>query len=179
MYRRGMAEFDRTFPEVLTALHALPFDDEDGEGVDFEPYDQFLGSGEGTAWLRAWTGDPEVSGDGFRIFGQDGTGGYAAFWLTRPRAPVLAQPIVFFGSEGELGLVARDFADYLWLLAAGLGPYSAVARGEVPERLPNEAFTAFAKRHAPERERAADEIIKSARDEFPRFVDDVRALSRG
>lgn len=29
------------------------------------------------------------------------------------------QPVVFFGAEGELGIVAANLSDYLWLLAAG------------------------------------------------------------
>ncbi|ROQ82752.1 hypothetical protein EDD95_2378 [Streptomyces sp. CEV 2-1] len=52
--------------------------------VDFEPYESFLTADETTDWFRAWTGNAELNGDDFRVFGQDGTGGYAAFWLVRP-----------------------------------------------------------------------------------------------
>lgn len=61
----------------------------------------------------------------FRIFGQDGTGGLAAFWLVRMGESIAGQPVVFLGSEGETGVVARDLAAYLWLLADGYGPLEA------------------------------------------------------
>ena len=59
-------------------------------------------------------------------FGQDGSGGYVAFWLIRLGEDLLRQPIVYFGSEGEIGVVAANFSDYLWLLAGGIGPVEAI-----------------------------------------------------
>ena len=170
-----MADFDTAFPPVLTELHALPFDYADGEGMDFEPYDVFQPAGENASWIRAWTGNDDLDGAEYRVFGQDGTGGYAAFWLVRPGAALLEQPIVFFGSEGELGIVARNFADYLWLLAGGQGPYEAVAGYG---RAPNAAFTEFAERHAPGAAKPAAEVLADAAAEFPTFEADIRALVR-
>lgn len=64
-----------------------------------------------------------MDGACFRVFGQDGTGGYAAFWLVREGRGLVEQPVVFLGSEGETGVIARDLADFLWLLVeAGSGP---------------------------------------------------------
>ncbi|MCY0938767.1 SMI1/KNR4 family protein [Streptomyces sp. H34-S4] len=62
---------------------AVRFGYEDGNGVDFEPFPAFLSAAETTEWFQAWTGNGELDGREFRAFGQDGTGGYAAFWLIR------------------------------------------------------------------------------------------------
>lgn len=168
-----MADFDTQFPPVLTALHALPFDYADGEGIDFEPYQAFLPPEENELWIRAWTSNGALDGGEYRIFGQDGTGGYAAIWVVRPGAELLAQPVVFFGSEGELGVLARNFDDYLWLLASGQGPYEAVAGYG---RAPNPEFTAFARQHAPLAAKTGAEVLADARAEFPDFEANVRAL---
>jgi hypothetical protein len=174
-----MKAFDRKLPPVLARLHCLPFDYDEGEGIDFEPYEQFESAKETTGWLRAWTGNAEVEGREFRIFGQDGTGGYAAFWLVREGQPLPEQPIVFFGSEGELGVVARDLSDYLWLLAGGLGPYEAVANEvKAGSGKKNAAFTDFAMKHAPEAKKSPSAVVRAARKEFPDFEKTIRALCR-
>ncbi|MFD7462661.1 MULTISPECIES: SMI1/KNR4 family protein [unclassified Streptomyces] len=116
---------DRQFPAALAAAMAVPFDCDGGGGVDFESFPAFLSVEDTTDWLRAWTGNGELSGDDFRIFGQNGSGGYAAFWLIRVNRALADQPVVFLGSEGETGVVARDLGDFLWLLADGLGPWEA------------------------------------------------------
>ena len=172
-----MIAFDRTLPPLLAELHRLELDYADGEGIDFEPFDEFLSASENASWIAAWTGNKALDGAEYRIFGQDGTGGYAAFWLTRESAPLLEQPIVFLGSEGDVGVIARDFADYLWLLAAGLGPFEAI---ECPSSqcrgLPH--FIAFATANAPSRRRPVSEILDAAAKEFPSFAGDVRAACR-
>lgn len=170
-----MPAFDTTFPPVLTALHQLPFDYADGEGMDFEPYEAFQSAQDNEFWIRAWTGNQELDGADLRVFGQDGTGGYVAFWLVREGVDLLAQPIVFFGSEGELGVVARDFDDYLWLLANGVGPYEAVAGYP---RQPNDAFTAFAGEHAKRPQKTAAQVLADAAAAYPDFESRIRALCR-
>jgi hypothetical protein len=172
-----MSEFETAFPRLLTELHKLPFDYAGGEGIDFEPYAEFQSSSETASWVQAWTGDRDLTGSEYRVFGQDASGGNAAFWLVRPNAELLEQPIVFFGSEGELGVVARNFADYLWLLAGNFGPYEAVAYPGL-EREANDAFTAFAKDHAAASRKLPEEVIAEARREFPNFEKDFRALCR-
>ncbi|MER5275409.1 hypothetical protein ABT025_06580 [Streptomyces sp. NPDC002809] len=121
---------DRRFPFVLAAAMAVRFKCMGEDGVDFEPYESFLSADETTEWFRAWTGNRELNGDDFRVFGQDGTGGYAAFWLVRPCRELAEQPIVFLGSEGETGVVAQEMGAFLWLLADGFGPWEAVASYE-------------------------------------------------
>jgi len=169
-----MSAYD-SFPPVLTKLHHLEFDYDDGGGIDFEPYQEFQSPEDTTSWIRAWTGNQKLTGAEYRIFGQDGSGGYAAFWLVRSGRPLLEQPIVFFGSEGELGVVATCFADYLWLLAGGVGPYEAVSYG-ADEAEESDEFTAFATKHAPERKKTAAEVLAAAQAEFPDFEAKIRAL---
>lgn len=158
---------------------AVPFDYAGGDGVDFEPFAVFLSAEETTDWYRAWTGNAELSGDDFRVFGQDGSGGYAAFWLVRPNRALVDQPVVFLGSEGETGVVARDLGDFLWLLADGLGPWEVATpceRDRVPR--PNQELAAVAERFASGRRRSAAAVINLATKEFPDFDDTILQLCR-
>jgi hypothetical protein len=170
---------DRQFPTALAAALAVPFDYDGGEGINFEPFDAFLSVEDTTGWLRAWTGNEELTGDDFRVFGQNGAGGYAAFWLVRPDRPLADQPVVFMGSEGETGVVAADLADFLWVLAAGFGPFEASSDYHfdwVPHTSPKR--TAVAERFAPDRPRPAEAVIEQAGQEFPNFDDIVFELCR-
>ncbi|MEU9284809.1 SMI1/KNR4 family protein [Streptomyces sp. NPDC048275] len=170
---------DRRFPEALAAALVLPFDYDDGNGVDFEPFPAFLSIEETTDWFRAWTGNAELNGDCFRVFGQDGTGGYAAFWLIRPNRPLIDQPVVFLGSEGEIGVVARDLGAFLWLLAGGYGPWEAATSYE-PDWTPrhNQELTAVAERFAADHKQSAAAVVKQATQEFPHFDDTIMELCR-
>ncbi|MEU7277443.1 SMI1/KNR4 family protein [Streptomyces sp. NPDC045431] len=170
---------DRQFPSALAAALAVGFDYADGDGVDFEPFEAFLCAEETTDWFRAWTGNGEVDGDHFRVFGQDGSGGYAAVWLVRPGRPLVEQPVVFLGSEGETGVVARDLGAFLWLLADGFGPWEAATpyasdRGPRPHR----ELTAVAERWAPNHRAPAAAVIEQAASEFPDFDDLIMGLCR-
>nr|WP_235968613.1 SMI1/KNR4 family protein [Streptomyces mesophilus] len=158
---------------------AARFDYAGGEGVDFEPFSAFLPAEETTDWFRAWTGNGELSGDDFRVFGQDGSGGYAALWLARPGVPLTDQPVVFLGSEGETGVVARNLGDFLWLLADGFGPWEA-ATGYEPDRTPcpGSELVAIAERFAPGRRQRGASVIEQAGAEFPDFDDIIMGLCR-
>lgn len=165
------------FPALLSALHLLEFDYADGEGIDFEPYDEFLAPDEVTDWFRAWTGNSELNGDEYLVFGQDGCGGYAAIWRIRPAKDLLEQPVAYFGSEGELGVVASNFSDYLWLLASGYGPCEAVAYPD-EQRTANELFTRLANQYATTPQRSIQQILAQANAEFPEFVNQIQDLCR-
>jgi hypothetical protein len=169
-----MTTFDRALPPLLAEVNAMEYDYADGEGIDFEPYEQFQSAEENADWIHAWTGNEALDGAEYRIFGQDGTGGLAAIWLARDGAPLLDQPIVFFGSEGELGVVAKSFGDYLWILAGGHGPLEAV---EYPgsKRTPTPHFAAFAEKHAPRKKQTVTDVVAAAKTEFPSFAEDFRA----
>ena len=171
-----MRDFDQKFPDLLAELNELDVDFDD-DNIDFEPYQEFLCAEDNTAWIRAWTKNDTLDGSEYRVFGQDGTGGYAAFWLARKDKPLLDQPIVFFGSEGELGIIARDFYDYLWLLAGGFGPYEAVENKKHKAKVSAE-FNRFAERHAKARKKKPQDVISAAKAEFPKFVADIKALCK-
>ncbi|MFI0740901.1 SMI1/KNR4 family protein [Streptomyces sp. NPDC021100] len=168
----------RLLPAPLHALASIEFGyGAEGDGIDFESYPEFLSAEETTAWFRAWTGNGEVTGDAFRVFGQDGTGGLTAAWLVRPAAPLTAQPVVHLGSEGEMGVVARDLPAFLWLLADGFGPSEAVdprERARPAHRVPE--LAALAARFAPERRQSGKAVMDEATDEFPDFEDGILRL---
>jgi hypothetical protein len=174
-----MLDDDRQFPAALAAALATPFDYAGGDGVDFEPFTAFLSAEETTEWFRAWTGNGELRGDDFRVFGQDGSGGYAAFWLVRPGLLLADQPVVFLGSEGETGVVARDLGGFLWLLADGFGPWEAATSYE-PDWIPrpHNELAAIAERFAPAQRQPAATVIERAAAEFPDFDDIIMDLCR-
>ena len=137
---------DRSFPPALAEVSRVEFDYADGDGVDFEPLGEFPSAEETTEWFQAWTGNHEITGDAFRIIGRDGTGGYAALWLIRDGQPLNAQPVVFLGSEGLTGVVARNVADFLWLLADSFGPMEATEYPRDHASRRNDELTAIAER---------------------------------
>jgi hypothetical protein len=175
-----MSILERAFPGLLTELHQLTFDYAAGQGYDFEPYRKFLSEAETRDWIRAWTGNDELDGAEFFVFGQDGTGGYAAFWLARLGAPLLHQPVVFLGSEGTSGVVAPNLADYLWLLAGGVGPCEAIEQPRHPPAAAHlsAAFRDFAQKHASSGHRMPAEIVEAAQREFPDFPTHIEAICR-
>ncbi|MFD9697719.1 SMI1/KNR4 family protein [Lentzea sp. NPDC059081] len=175
---------DRAFPAALTALSGIDFpweyDEEADEAspgnMDYEPYQEFDSAEETADWIRSWTGNKELDGAEFRVFGQDGTGGLAALWLVRPR-PLAAQPVVFFGSEGEVGVVATSLGEYLWLLAGGIGPLEAVEYG-ADGGVPHAELRAVAEKHSGIEPRTPAEVLAAARAEFPDFAETVQSWCR-
>ncbi|HWZ63572.1 MAG TPA: hypothetical protein VNX02_11155 [Steroidobacteraceae bacterium] len=174
-----MQQFDRAMPKVLRHLNGL-YPRWDDAGMDFEPYSEFLSEEETRIWIRAWTGNTSLDGSQFLVFGQDGSGGRAMFWCVRPNASVLEQPITFFSSEGDVGVIAINFADYLWLLAGGYGPFEALAysgpKTEAHEADPR--FTAFATLNSGSKKKTPQEVLSKAGAEFPNFRDDMLSLCR-
>ncbi|TYC18934.1 SMI1/KNR4 family protein [Actinomadura syzygii] len=146
-------------------------------GCDFELYDSFEAPEKTAWWFRLWTGNETVDGSEFRFFGTTGTGDYVGFWLARSGEPVTRQPIVYLGSEGERGVIARDLDDLLWLFADGFGPQEAFTD---PSRTtePSTAFQAIAERYAPAKRSPATEIVAEAQKEFPGFSELIDAMCR-
>ena len=177
------ASDDLTLPIALAEVVEIGFEwewDEEADkarGCDFEPYAQFEAPEETAWWFRLWTGNEEADGSEFRFFGTTGAGDYAGFWLARPGAPISEQPVVYLGSEGECGVLARDLGDLLWLFADGLGPQEAFTD---PGRSaqPHAASQAIAERYAPTRRRSAAEIVAASREAFPGFPDLIDAMCR-
>ena len=172
-----MNQPEQVMPAVLQKLHTLGFNYAGDEGIDFEPYSKFLSEEETRSWIRAWTGNKELHGTEYRVFGKDGTGGYAAFWLTRPGEDLLGQPIVFFSSEGEIGFVAANFSEYLWLLAGGIGPHEAILFPDL-NRPSDPVFTAFAERHSGTPHLGPWEVVVRAQTEFPSFAQEIQSVCR-
>ena len=170
--------FDTEFPQVLADLLEHEFEYREDGGIDFEPYDAFQDAEENEEWIRAWTGNHKLDGAEYRIFGADGSGGLAGFWLVREGDGVLHQPIVFFGSEGEVGIVASNFAEFCWLLADGVGAKEAVEDAEFgpPESNPEPQFVEFASKHFAGAKKSAAEVVAKARAEFPTFAADFMKL---
>ena len=165
----------RVFPEILTKLHRIEIDHTKDEGIDFEPFEDFYSLDDTSDWIKAWTGNTNLDGAEYLIFGQDGTGGYVAIWCLHNEDDLLKQPIVFFGSEGETGVIAKNMCEYVWLFAGGFGPFEAVAYpNEQRKVLPD--FLEFAEtnfslcRHTP------SEIISRAKREYPDFEKQIDAL---
>jgi hypothetical protein len=165
------------FPPMIAELHKLDFDYANGEGIDFEPYSSFLSPEETQSWFRAWTGNEQADGSKLLVFGQDGTGGYAAIWQIKEASTLLDQPVVFLGSEGEKGVVARSFAEYLWLLASGHGPFEAVAYPD-DSKAANQTFTEFATAHTKSASRTPSKLLAEADAAYPTFKSWVESQCR-
>ncbi|MFH8410962.1 hypothetical protein ACH4FX_40255, partial [Streptomyces sp. NPDC018019] len=89
------------------------------------------------------------------------------------------QPVVFLGSEGETGVVARNLGAFLWLLADGFGPMEATTSYKpdlVPQ--PDRDLEAIAEQFAPDHRASAAAVIEQATQEFPGFDDAIMALCR-
>ncbi|WP_344618296.1 hypothetical protein [Dactylosporangium salmoneum] len=82
-----MQDEDRTLPAPLVAAHAEGFS-ANHDSHDFEPYDEFMWSVETSQWWQSWTGNPAAVIAPFRVFGQDSSGGLAAFWVREPDKPI-------------------------------------------------------------------------------------------
>ncbi|WP_344209451.1 hypothetical protein [Kribbella sancticallisti] len=174
-----MIDDNRTLPAVLVEAHQEGFDYRSGAGIDFEPFAEFISASETAEWWRAWTGNASLDGAEFLLFGRDGTGGMAAFWRVREGEPLGHQPVVFLGSEGETGVVARDLNSYLWLLASGFGPFEASRYPEHEHEPQADArLTRLAQRYAASEQQSTADVITAARTEFPRFDDTIDRLCR-
>jgi hypothetical protein len=171
----NMEGWSTDLPPLLAELHEIEVNADPDDDIDFEPFTHFVPADEAADWFSAWTGTDGADASAYRLFGQDGAGGYAAIWVCNNDQGLLEQPIVFFGSEGEVGVVAVNFDAYLWLLADGCGPYEAVAYADA-ESHPHAQFTAFAKRVSKVPPMSASEVIDNARQAFPDFEDDIAAL---
>lgn len=174
---------DLALPIALAEVAEIGFEwewDEETDkarGCDFELYDHIEEPERTAWWFRLWTGNQEADGGEFRFFGTTGAGDYTGFWLVRPGVPMIGQPVVHVGSEGQRGVIARDLGDLLWLFASGLGPAEAFTDPEAVAQ-PNDAFRTIAERHAPGRHRSPAEITAAAQAEYPNFSDHIDSLCR-
>jgi hypothetical protein len=157
------------FPEVLARLAAVGEDEGFGEDVDLELMSEF-----DTGGPEAWTGNPEAE-HYFRVFGADGSGGLLAFWLVEAGKPLAEQPIVFLESEGAMGIVARNLADFVVMLADGVGPYELVSYGTSSAE-PIPSVRAIADEMPGTKGRHAIDVIRDANKAYPDFEAWMREL---
>ncbi|GHH77273.1 HAD domain-containing protein [Promicromonospora soli] len=173
-------------PPPLRAIMDAWYDYDNGRGVAFEPYLELEPVAETGWWLRHWTGNPDVTGEEFRPFGQDGGGGYACSWMIREGADLVDQPVVYLGSDGDVAVLAADAWDALWFFAHGFGPHDVPSEFEPGERYfkpdpdrtvrPHVELAQAADRLAPGRRRAVDQIVADATVGLPdlrTWVDDL------
>jgi hypothetical protein len=86
------------------------------EHAEFELCDPDESAGNIAAWLGATPKD----GTRFINFAQDGTGSLFCLWLRPGHDDVETAPVVYLGSEGELGVLAKDPAAFLEFVASGM-----------------------------------------------------------
>lgn len=174
-------------PPPLRAIMDAWYDYDDGNGVDFEPYPELEPVAETGWWLRHGTGNPDVTGEEFRPFGQDGAGGSVCAWVIREGADLVDQPVVYLGSEGDVAVLAADAWDALWFFAHGYGPHDVPSEFEPGERYfnpdpgrtvrPHTELTQAAHRLTPGRRRPVEQIVADATAGLPdlrSWVDDLR-----
>ncbi len=165
------------FPDLLTKLHNLKFDYNEEGSMEFESYQSFMSREDTSEWLKLWTGNKQADASSLLVFGQDGSGGYTAFWLVNQGNEILEQPIVFLGSEGEISVVSKDFNDYLWLLSQNCGPMEVVYSNEyIPKT--NEIFLDFAKENSRSPFRSVSTIISDAQNSYSSFKNWIESIIR-
>jgi len=98
-------------PRIFNGL-----EDAEVEHSEFELRDPAESDDDITAWLGALPSD----GTRFIVFAQDGTGSLFCVWLRPGHESVETAPIVYLGSEGEVGVLGKDPAAFLEFIASGL-----------------------------------------------------------
>ncbi len=110
---------DKPLSPLLRRVNQLPYHWRDGGGVDFRPFEEFVRPAETKAWIQNWAGTSALTGEQLLFFGRDSAGDYSGDWKAIAGADVLDQPIIFLGSDGDAAVIAKNFSDYLCLLASG------------------------------------------------------------
>lgn len=159
------AASNQDMPELVNKLRAIRDDEGFGDNVDLELYDEWQEGGP-----EAWVGNPDAERY-FRVFGGDGSGGLLAFWLIEPNKALEHQPVVFLESEGKLGVVAKNLADFVVLLANSVGPYEVIQYG-TSSGDSNDAVRAIADKGS----RTPVEVLREANVAYPDFEAWVMAM---
>ena len=163
------------FPPLLRQVNRLPYHWRNGGGVDFRPFDEFVCPAETQAWIQNWTGNQALTGEQFLFFGRDSTGGYSGIWQAIAGADVLDQPIIFLGSDGDAAVIAKNFSDYLWLLAY-CHTGCEVCTFVQDDMAPDPVFLTFAEKHASTERRLPSAIVAEANALHPDFEGYIERL---
>lgn len=115
--RKHFADHGATAPPALEALvtFAAAADDYFSGGFEVALDD-----------AAAWFDGDRVAARQFVPFGSSADGGMYAYWRYDGR-PADAAPVVYLGSEGEVGVVANSTNDFLRLLTVGAGELGTAA----------------------------------------------------
>lgn len=133
----------------------------------------------GVADLRGWFKDDPSACDSFLPFGRDACGVVYALWLVDGLPPEAA-PVVMFGSECALEVLAVDAEQFVRLLCLG---YSEIGLND-PEELPTDydeaaPFRRFMlNRYSFSLPRTAAAIVDEARARYPGFAEWVQSRRR-
>ncbi len=100
-----------TLPKLFTGMADAGIEHGEFELCDPEESD---------ANLRAWLGGLPKDGSRVVTFTQDGTGSYFGIWLRANHADVEAAPVIYLGSEGELGVLGKDPRAFIELLGSAM-----------------------------------------------------------
>lgn len=159
-----------------------------GSDTYFSQSFELIGYG-ASAGIETWSSDPGFTGR-FRTFAQaNGSGSTYALWLLDDREDLATVPIVAFGDEGGIHLVARDLRDLYRLLGCDRYVYvfpegiSFSDEEEDPDKPSDrhEQYVAWLKRHfdlAPAED--PDAVVAAATEEFtPRLVSWVDGYVEG
>ena len=166
--------FTLALPGLLKELHSLE---------ELPPLNGPLGGFNAYRDFRA-ENDPFSRGFSFRVFGSTPAGDDIAFWVIRDKNGILEQPVVFLGKDSPNTVLAKNFYDYLWIIAEGMTHVAASmvsAKSDVKldpsltiEPLP--PIHAFAETHAAPYRKTAREAILAARSEFPTGGKQITAI---
>ena len=127
-------------------------------------------SADGMDALRAWFRDESAPYEQFLPFGSGASGDIYALWLAKQLAPEHA-PVVMFGSEGELEVLASDPEQFCRLLCLG---YSEIGLDDPTSKPTDFDETApfrnfMLERYAFELPATAAPIVDAAKAAFPSF----------
>lgn len=127
--------------------------------------------------LRGWFRDqPQVSHQ-FLPFGRGASGDVYALWLHAPEVLPESAPVVMFGSEGELPVIASSAREFCRLLCLGYSEIGLDDPSSTPQDFDEtEPFRRFMlERYGFSLPETAEPIMSAARDSAPSFADFVAA----
>lgn len=138
--------------------------------------------------IKSWLGALPRDGTRLVVFAQDGTGSLFCLWLRPGHDDVDTAPVVYLGSEGELGVLGKDPAAFLEFVASGVtydghgGGFFDPLEAEDDEELPAEVLARRAKvaewvmqRTGKKELRKPEELRAEAEAAYPDFADWVTA----
>ncbi len=179
VYRAPMAKSKNTPPKAppAPAFEAMPpevaafcarINTSDRGDADLEGYAAFNEQYKPSDWTRNPAADTSLL-----TFAMDGAGGQFALWRQADRA-LLDCPVVQLGDDGDARVLARDFASFCALVAAGVNLFAV----EDAPHGPRSALQTFVRDAWPGRDFGdVATILQSAAAEHPAFAPWLMSLT--